>query len=527
MNGRLNPEIAGDPLDDYPLASLPQLASWTPAFDRLPLSDALARQCVLFRRDIALGSYIGVVSDPLDSNLQRWAEARAGDPVIWHLANIDDLAAWLNKQAENTRLLASPETSDCLSTSDEQTEKALSVTQSSQQTSPVVRLVNATLHDALHLGASDIHLESGANGLDIRYRIDGVLEHTRSVRGSEVAPQVISRLKVLAELDIAETRIPQDGRLAVRLGKAARRIDLRVSIMPSMHGEDGVLRILDKSHLMQGDQALTLDGLGFAGSDVQRLRELAAEPYGMLLASGPTGSGKTTSLYAVLSEIHDGRSKIITIEDPVEYELPGILQIPVNEKKGLNFARGLRSILRHDPDTIMVGEIRDRETAEIAIQSALTGHRVLSTLHANNVFDVFGRFNHMGIDPYLLTSAISGVWAQRLVRKLCPICAREHAPTLQENHDLQISDDDSPTGFKKAVGCEACRGTGYRGRSAIVEILALDDVLRSLIAQRAPINEIRQAARDQGARSLRQAALDLARQGQTTLEEVRRVTARH
>jgi general secretion pathway protein E len=278
---------------------------------------------------------------------------------------------------------------------------------------------------------------------------------------------------------------------------------------------------------MQDKSALTLEGLGFASGDMVRLRELAAEPYGMLLASGPTGSGKTTSLYAVLSEIHDGREKIITIEDPVEYELPGVLQIPVNEKKGLNFARGLRSILRHDPDTIMVGEIRDRETAEIAIQSALTGHRVLSTLHANHVFDVFGRFNHMGIDPYLLTSAVSGVWAQRLVRKLCPACAEAHTPTPQQIDELQLSGDDSPHGFKKAVGCEVCRGTGYQGRSAIVEILALDDQLRTLIAQRAPINEIRNTARHQGTRSLREAALELARQGQTTLEEVRRVTARH
>ncbi len=527
MNARLPVEKQNAWLDDYPVATLPLLHRLLPAFDRLSLNDALARQCVLFRENVSVNRYIGVISDPLDSKLQRWAEARAGDLVIWHLASPDELSAWLSKQADGTRLLAAPEPAEDQQFNAEATEKTLSVTQSSQQTSPVVRLVNATLHDALRLGASDIHLESSGSGLDIRYRIDGVLEHIRSVRGSEVAPQVISRLKVLAELDIAETRIPQDGRLAVRLGDKARRIDLRVSIMPSMHGEDGVLRILDKSHLMQGEQALTLEGLGFAGSDMQRLRELAAEPYGMLLASGPTGSGKTTSLYAVLSEIHDGREKIITIEDPVEYQLPGVLQIPVNEKKGLNFARGLRSILRHDPDTIMVGEIRDRETAEIAIQSALTGHRVLSTLHANNVFDVFGRFSHMGIDPYLLTSAISGVWAQRLVRKLCPHCAKDNAPTPQEIRELQISGDPSHNGFKQAVGCEACRATGYRGRSAIVEILALDDVLRTLIAQRAPLNEIRSAARQQGARSLREAALDLARQGLTTLEEVRRVTARH
>lgn len=526
MNARLPPETP-NVATDYPVATLPLLHRLSPAFDRLSLTDAIARQCVLFREDIKKQRYIGVISDPMDGKLQRWAEARADGPVIWHLALAEDLDAWFNRQAESTRLLAAAGQDEELPTHEGGAERTLSVAPNNQQSSPVVRLVNATLHDALRLGASDIHMESSGHGLEIRYRIDGVLEHIRSVRGAEVAPQVISRLKVLAELDIAETRIPQDGRLAVRLGDNTGRIDLRVSIMPSMHGEDCVLRILDKSHLMRDDQALTLEGLGFASSDIQRLRELAAEPYGMLLASGPTGSGKTTSLYAVLSEIHDGREKIITIEDPVEYQLPGVLQIPVNEKKGLNFARGLRSILRHDPDTIMVGEIRDRETAEIAIQSALTGHRVLSTLHANNVFDVFGRFSHMGIDPYLLTSAISGVWAQRLVRKLCPDCAKAHTPTPQQINELKISGDVSQYGFKQAVGCEACRATGYRGRSAIVEILALDDVLRTLIAQRAPLNEIRNAARAQGARSLRQAALDLACRGQTTLEEVRRVTARH
>jgi general secretion pathway protein E len=527
MNARLPSEARKDWPDDYPPATLPLLHRLTPAFDRLPLAEAMDRRCVLFREGTAVDRYVGVISDPRDINLQRWAEGRVGDPVIWHLAVDDDLVAWLNRQAETTRLLAAPEVGEAAHATDSAPDQALSLSRISQQASPVVRLVNATLHDALRLGASDIHLESTSNGLDIRYRIDGVLEHIRSARGSDVAQQVISRLKVLAELDIAETRIPQDGRLAVRLDGSERRIDLRVSIMPSLHGEDGVLRILDKSSLMQGEHALTLASLGFSASDMERLRSLAAQPYGMLLASGPTGSGKTTSLYAVLAEIHDGREKIITIEDPVEYQLPGILQIPVNEKKGLTFARGLRSILRHDPDTIMVGEIRDRETAEIAIQSALTGHRVLSTLHANHVFDVFGRFNHMGIDPYLLTSAISGVWAQRLVRRLCPSCAQASAPTQQQIDDLQISSDGTHTGFKNAVGCEACRGTGYRGRSAIVEVLALEDSLRTLIAQRAPINEIRAAARCQGTRSLRDAALDLARQGQTSLNEVCRVTARH
>ena len=512
---------------DYPAATLPLLHRLSPAFDRLSLAEATDRSCVLFRDSSTTDCFIGVMANPQDVGLQRWAENRAGNLVIWHLASDDDLSAWLHKQAEASRLLAAPESPEADSSTRQQTDQALSLTRISQQTSPVVRLVNATLHDALRLGASDIHLESTGTGLDIRYRIDGVLEHVRGVRGKEVAQQVISRLKVLAELDIAETRIPQDGRLAVRLDSSERQIDLRVSIMPSLHGEDGVLRILDKSSLTLGEQVLSLAALGFAGSDMTQLRALAAEPYGMLLASGPTGSGKTTSLYALLSEIHNGREKIVTIEDPVEYELPGILQIPVNEKKGLSFARGLRSILRHDPDTIMVGEIRDRETAEIAIQSALTGHRVLSTLHANHVFDVFGRFNHMGIDPYLLTSAISGVFAQRLLRKLCPACARAAEPTSQQQDDLHVSSDASQPAFKQATGCEACRGTGYRGRSAIVEILALDDALRTLIAQRAPINEIRAAARHAGTRSLREAALDLARQGLTSLDEVRRVTARH
>ena len=514
-------------LAHYPEATLPLLHRLLPAYDRIPLSEALSRQCALFREGADSPRFVGVFADPLNTNLQRWAEAQAGDHVIWYLANADDLSIWLNKQAESTQLLQQGALAETADSEPLANEPGLKLTQGSQHTNPVVRLVNATLHDALRLGASDIHLEAASNGLAIRYRIDGVLEHIRSVRSADVAPQVISRLKVLAELDIAETRIPQDGRLTVRLGEAERRIDLRVSIMPSMHGEDAVLRILDKSRLTHDQQGITLTGLGFAEADIVRLRDLAAQPYGMLVASGPTGSGKTTSLYALLSEIHDGREKIITIEDPVEYELPGILQIPVNEKKGLNFARGLRSILRHDPDTIMVGEIRDRDTAEIAIQSALTGHRVLSTLHANHVFDVFGRFNHMGIDPYLLTSAISGIWAQRLIRRLCPSCAAPTAPDRALIKTLQLSGDSLNHGYKAAVGCEACRGTGYQGRSAIVEILALDDVLRTLIAQRAPISDLRAAARAQGTRSLREAALELAQCGKTSLAEVCRVTARH
>lgn len=513
--------------NDYPIADLAMLNRLIPAFEHLPLTEALERRCLLLRDDAAVDHLIGVISDPLDSNLQRWVETRAGSTVIWYLATSADLMAWLTKQTEGTRLLPEDKSSPQSHEGAPGKDKSLSITPHAAQSNPVIRLVNATLHDALQLGASDVHLETTESGLNIRYRIDGVLETVRKIQGSEVAAQVISRLKVLAELDIAETRIPQDGRLAIRLGEQSRRIDLRVSMMPSLHGEDGVLRILDKSRLIPAGQPLQLERLGFMPSAIHALRDLARQPYGMLLASGPTGSGKTTSLYAVLSEIHDGREKIITIEDPIEYQLPGILQIPVNEKKGLTFARGLRSILRHDPDTIMVGEIRDRETAEIAIQSALTGHRVLSTLHANNVFDVFGRFGHMGIDPYLLTSSIAGVWAQRLVRRLCPECAREQVPSQAQIEALQLSGMESSGGFKQAIGCDSCRGTGYRGRSAIVEILALDDVLRTLIAQRAPLMEIRSAASRAGTLSLRQAAIEQAACGITSLEEVSRVTARH
>jgi general secretion pathway protein E len=327
---------------------------------------------------------------------------------------------------------------------------------------------------------------------------------------------------VLAELDIAERRVPQDGRLTVRLD--GRPVDLRLSVMPSIHGEDAVLRILDKRRLVPAGEALSLEQLGFASSDLVRMRGLATQPYGMLLVTGPTGSGKTTTLYGVLSEINDGRDKIVTIEDPVEYELPGVLQIPVNDKKGLSFARGLRSILRHDPDKIMIGEIRDAETAEIAVQSALTGHLVLSTVHANHVFDVFSRFAHLGIDPYSLTAALNGVWAQRLLRTVCPHCAEPAVPTARELAALGLPPEAATGNFRRGRGCGECRTTGYRGRRAVAEILALDDRLRTLIAQRAPLAEIKAEARRQGTQSLREAALQLARAGLTTLEEVARVT---
>ena len=324
-------------------------------------------------------------------------------------------------------------------------------------------------------------------------------------------------------MDIAERRVPQDGRF--RVSMQGRDVDVRVSIMPSIHGEDAVLRILDKQSLTDQLQGLSLSSLGFDASIAAALRHLAAEPYGMLLVTGPTGSGKTTTLYAAISEINHGKDKIITIEDPVEYQLPGVLQIPVNEKKGLSFARGLRSILRHDPDKIMVGEIRDAETAQIAVQSALTGHLVFTTVHANNVFDVISRFTHMGVDVYSFVSALNGVFAQRLLRINCPHCAVVDVPDDTLLADSRLSRE-AVAGyrFRAGQGCGHCRGSGYKGRKAIAEILQMTDALRELIVARAPIRQIKDAARANGTRFLRESALDLVRQGETTLSEVNRVT---
>jgi general secretion pathway protein E len=357
----------------------------------------------------------------------------------------------------------------------------------------------------------------------VRYRIDGVLVQMASVTGGEVSEQVISRIKVMAELDISERRVPQDGRFKVAID--GRAIDFRVSIIPSVFGEDAVLRILDKQSLTEKVNGLTLDSLGFDSESVTQLRRLASLPYGMLLVTGPTGSGKTTTLYAAISETQTGHDKIVTIEDPVEYQLPGVLQIPVNEKKGLTFARGLRSILRHDPDKIMVGEIRDPETAQIAIQSALTGHLVFTTVHANNVFDVMGRFVHMGVDTYSFVAALSGILAQRLVRVVCEQCADSYVPSRRLLEESQISIA-SHVGYEFRVGrgCKHCRGTGYKGRKAVGELLVLNDEIREAIIARAPVRQLKELAHRSGIRLIRQSALELVRRGETTLEEVNRVT---
>jgi general secretion pathway protein E len=501
-----------------------------PAFDLLPLALALARHCVLLRRSDdsdAGGLLTGVIADPFDLDLQTWLAAQAGctaaRPLHLRLALAADIQAYLGKQEESARAVDTLVGDSGEGRRDGKTATMLSFASVSEGASPAVKLVNSTLYDALKAGASDIHLESTAGGLAVKYRVDGVLDHAASVGGIELAEHIVSRLKVLAELDIAERRIPQDGSFRVESG--GREIDLRVSIMPSIHGEDAVIRILDKRAMIEAYGALTLEALGFDAPSLVTLRSLAQEAYGMLLVTGPTGSGKTTTLYAALTEIHNGREKIITIEDPVEYQLPGILQIPVNEKKGLTFAKGLRSILRHDPDKIMVGEIRDRETAEIAVQSALTGHLVLTTVHANNVFDVFGRFTHMGIDPYAFVSALNGIWAQRLIRMNCPHCATPYEPDQAELAAAHLHPEEvGDYLFMRGKGCGDCRGTGYKGRRSIAEILTLNDEIRELIVDKQPIRRIKAAAAANGTRSLRLAALDLVKRGATTIEEIKRVT---
>ena len=493
----------------------------TPAFELLPLARALQRHCVLLHAEG--GQITGVIADPFDVDLQTWMESCRGGPVHFKLALQEDIHACLSKLEETARATDGMGASGEAEGVDARAVAVLSLITMNESASPAVKLVNSILYDALKVGASDIHIESTPGGFAVKFRIDGVLDQVLTVNGVETAEHVVSRLKVLAELDIAERRVPQDGSFMVKAG--VRDIDMRLSIMPSIHGEDAVIRVLDKRAMIEAYGALTLDALGFDAESLAALRALAEEAYGMLLVTGPTGSGKTTTLYGALTEIHDGRSKIITIEDPVEYQLPGILQIPVNEKKGLTFAKGLRSILRHDPDKIMVGEIRDHETAEIAVQSALTGHLVLTTVHANNVFDVLGRFTHLGIDPYSFVSALNGIWAQRLVRVNCPHCSQSYVPTDQELKLMRLQRAQVQNfRFMAGVGCGDCRGTGYKGRRAIAEILVLTDELREHIIDKTPIRRIKEMAHQQGTRSLRDSALVLVRNGETTLAEVNRVT---
>ena len=389
--------------------------------------------------------------------------------------------------------------------------------------SPVVRLVETIIFTALERRASDIHIEARDTEVAVKYRIDGVLQHAMQPIAKEWHSTVLSRIKVLSDLDIAERRVPQDGRFRVKY--KGRFIDLRVSIMPASHGEDAVLRVLDKETLSEKFQSLNLDVVGFSADETRRFRRYIREPYGMVLVTGPTGSGKTTTLYAAVNEIKSDEDKIVTIEDPVEYQLRGITQIPVNEKKGLTFARGLRSILRHDPDKIMVGEIRDQETAQIAIQSALTGHLVFTTVHANNVTDVIGRFINMGVEPYNFVSALNCIMAQRLVRVVCENCKR---PKKYSPEELVEAGLDAATWsdvmLVEGGGCLECSGTGFHGRTAICELLDLTDRIREMIVDRRPTSEIKRIAREEGMITLRESGLAKIRAGITTLKEINKVT---
>ena len=522
------PHGSAPPLPD--VAALdPERACW----DRWPVDEAMRLGVVVVREpgaapgdaDTALWA---LTPAPQDDLLRASVQRRLGGAALrWRAITPDALAAWLaaGEQAYAARAGldgVAPPGEPLLPSGAE-----LSIRTLSAQTSPVIKLLDATLFDALKAQASDLHLESTAHGMVIRYRLDGVMEQVGEVATRETAEQLVSRLKVVAELDIGERRLPQDGRFKRRVntGSGSREVDFRVSIMPTAHGEDAVVRLLDRGKLADERAGLTLQGLGFDDEDVRHILRLAAQPYGMLLVTGPTGSGKTTTLYAVISQTQDGRDKLITIEDPVEYQLPGVVQIPVNEKKGLTFARGLRSILRHDPDRVMVGEIRDAETAQIAAQAALTGHLVLTTVHANSSFDVIGRFMHMGLDLYNLVAALNGVVAQRLMRRLCTACAQPWQPQPHELAAAGVPAEGIDGGrFMRAIGCPACRHSGYHGRRAIAEILVMDDGLRDLIVQRRALTAIKAHARASGTRLLREAALACVLRGESTLEELNRVT---
>lgn len=472
-----------------------------------------------------------VTSDPTDilvlDNIARIIKENGGRPGQVAISPASSIDKFLNRGTGAVQMLRDAASSFGLEVLKEQEgeadEEILTIEKIAEDSSPVVKLVDTIIYDSIAKRASDIHLETGRDGLTVKYRIDGVLHRMMEPVDKKFQSSIISRLKVMSELDISERRIPQDGRFKVRFKN--KTIDFRVSIMPSVHGEDAVIRVLDKEHLTKEFEKLRLESLGFGEREITHLRRMIREPYGMVLVTGPTGSGKTTTLYAAVSEINTGEDKIITIEDPVEYELKGIVQIQVNEKKGLTFARGLRSILRHDPDKIMVGEIRDPETAQIAIQAALTGHLVFTTVHANNVFDVIGRFIHMGIEPYNFVSSLNCVLAQRLIRIICPSCKRQVKIGDEELLESGLDPDKYRDGvFFEGKGCVECHNTGYRGRKAVVELLDLSDDIRDMIACKEPMSLLKKKAVDSGMISLRQSAIEAVLRGETTLRDINRVT---
>ena len=465
------------------------------------------------------------VDDPTDIAVLDRLELTTGLVIDPRVAATTQLERLLERGAGSQRVLreASEDFKLQLIRETDSGDEVLSIDNLTAETSPIIRLIDSTLFDALKKRASDIHIESGQDGVVIKFRIDGILHQATETIDSRFQGPIISRIKVMSELDISEHRIPQDGRFKVLLG--GKSIDFRVSIMPTGFGEDAVIRILDKESIAVDIQGLSFEALGIDDREMQRLRRLIRQPYGMVLVTGPTGSGKTTTLYAALTEIHSSEEKIVTIEDPVEYQVKGIVQVPVNEKKGLTFARGLRSILRHDPDKIMVGEIRDSETAQIAVQSALTGHLVFTTVHANNVFDVLGRFLHMGIDAYSFVSCLNCVLAQRLVRKLCLNCKEPACFSEEEllGYGLSPAETQQAT-FYQECGCKECNGLGYSGRSAIVELLELNDELREMILSKRPVGELKQKALKNGTVFMRRAALNKVLRGETSFREIDRVT---
>ncbi|HYV84985.1 MAG TPA: GspE/PulE family protein [Patescibacteria group bacterium] len=472
------------------------------------------------------GRLVVVMSDPSDVLMVDELETLLGRPLQVCVGTRQAIAEVLKKSESGQRVLeAATEEFRIQVIRDEEDEKgdeALSIDKLTSADSPIIKLVDSTVFNALQRRASDIHIETRDREVIIKYRVDGVLYQAMDPIDKRFHSSIISRIKVMSELDIAEKRVPQDGRFKLKI--KGRTIDFRVSIMPSVHGEDAVIRILDKESVNEDFAELRLDVLGFNAEELKRLRKFIREPYGMVLVTGPTGSGKTTTLYAALSEIRSSEDKIITIEDPVEYQLPGITQIPVNEKKGLTFARGLRSILRHDPDKIMVGEIRDEETAQIAIQSALTGHLVFTTVHANNVVDVLGRFLNMKVEPYNFVSALNCVVAQRLVRIICPKCRQAVRYTAEQLKESGIDPRHADQTFYEGKGCSDCNGTGYMGRMAIAEILDMSDRIRELILDRKSAAEIKRAAREEGMAFMRDAAVARVLEGRTTLREINKVT---
>jgi type IV pilus assembly protein PilB len=495
-------------------------------FRSIPADLMLRYGFVPYRREGVDGRTLKiVVSDPTDLPMIDELAVLLARPIKVAVGPRSAIEAMLKKSESSQRVLeeATEGFQLQLLKEEENGDESLTVERLTSDISPVIRLVDSTIYTAIQRRASDIHIETQDDAVHVKYRIDGILQPAMRPIAKQFHSSIISRIKVMAELDIAEKRVPQDGRFKLRM--PGKTIDFRVSIMPSVHGEDAVVRILDKESISEQFTELSLDILGFPEAELKRFRKYIAEPYGMVLVTGPTGSGKTTTLYAALSEIKSIEDKIITIEDPVEYQLRGITQIPINEKKGLTFARGLRSILRHDPDKIMVGEIRDSETAQIAINSALTGHLVFTTVHANNVLDVLGRFLNMGVEAYQFVSALNCVLAQRLVRMICAHCRRPATVSAQllEESGLDLALERTHV-FYEGMGCIECNGTGYKGRTAICELLDLTDRIREMILEKRPTSEIKKAAREEGMRFLRDSAVERVLEGTTTLREINKVT---